>query len=261
MSQWCRYQVQLFCLAVSFFSRLPIPSSTPYSPERMNRAGRYFALVGTLLGLLCGLVFHLVEYALPSSVAVIVTMAFSLLLTGAFHEDGLADMADGIGGGMTVERRLAIMKDSRLGTYGTVTLVLALMMKFSLLDELSNHTALLAIFVLAYTYSRAVAASLISAMPYVSDLDTSKSKPLASTQTQQELAFLVFCGVLSSLIFGLTVALLLAVVAVLFRYLFIKWLTARLGGFTGDCLGAAQQIMELLIYLVLLVYWSNGGGR
>lgn len=110
-----RYQMELFLLAVSFFSRLPVPSDLPYSEERMNQAGRYFALVGVILGVLCALVFYFTQLIFPDSVAIVLTMAFSLLLTGAFHEDGLTDMADGIGGGMTVERRLSIMRTAASG--------------------------------------------------------------------------------------------------------------------------------------------------
>ncbi len=113
-----KYQLELFWLSLGFFSRLPIPSDTPYSEQRMNQAGRYFALVGLLLGCLCALVYWVASTLFSTEVAVFMMMCFSLMLTGAFHEDGLTDMADGIGGGMTVERRLAIMKDSRIGTYG-----------------------------------------------------------------------------------------------------------------------------------------------
>ncbi|WP_103879534.1 adenosylcobinamide-GDP ribazoletransferase [Vibrio hangzhouensis] len=253
-ASWWRYQWQLFCLAVSFFSRLPIPKSTPYSAERMNRAGRYFAFVGALLGGLCAMVFTMLEQVLPTTVAVVCTMVFSLLLTGAFHEDGLADMADGIGGGMSAERRLAIMKDSRLGTYGVATLVMALLLKFTVLVELADVSYLPWVLVLSYVYSRAVAASLISSMPYVSDPEGSKSKPLANKQTRAELVFLFLCGLAPVLFFGFQVTISLVGLALLFRILFSRWLMARLGGFTGDCLGAAQQIVELLVYLVLLIH-------
>ncbi|WP_024373089.1 adenosylcobinamide-GDP ribazoletransferase, partial [Vibrio natriegens] len=93
-----RYQWELFLLAVSFFSRLPVPANLPYSEARMNQAGRYFALVGVVLGLLCAATFWLLSLVFPASVSIVLTMVFSLLLTGAFHEDGLTDMADGIGG-------------------------------------------------------------------------------------------------------------------------------------------------------------------
>ncbi|WP_299693499.1 adenosylcobinamide-GDP ribazoletransferase [uncultured Vibrio sp.] len=252
------YQWQLFALAMGFFSRLPMPKNTPYSPELMNRSGRYFSTVGLLLGVLCGGVFLLFDALLPSAIAIFLMMSFSLMLTGAFHEDGLTDMVDGIGGGMTLERRLTIMKDSRIGTYGASALIMALLGKWLLLNELVTMTALFMVIVTSYTFSRAVAASLIYDMPYVSDLDTSKSKPLANKQTKGELVFLLQVGVLPSLWFGLEFTVVLSVVAYLCRTGFKKWLTARIGGFTGDCLGAAQQLMELFTYLVFIAAFYNG---
>lgn len=252
-----KYQWQLFCLALGFFSRLPIPSSTPYSEARMNQAGRYFALVGAILGALCALVYGAAQWWLPSSAALFVMMVFSLMLTGAFHEDGLTDMADGIGGGMTTERRLEIMKDSRIGTYGASALIMALLGKFVLLSELIEQvgqsiTAIGVILIVGYTLSRAVAASLIFDMPYVSDLGGSKSKPLAQRQTRLELGILLMTAAVPCLFLSAGAVLALVIVAVVFRFGFKRWLQARLGGFTGDCLGAAQQIMELLCYLTLL---------
>lgn len=280
--QWLKYQKELFLLSLSFFSRIPIPANTPYSDERMNRSGRYFALVGTLIGGLCALVLLACSYLVPTPIAIFLMMVFSLLLTGAFHEDGLTDMADGIGGGMTLERRLLIMKDSRIGTYGASTLVMALVGKLMLLttiadlaiqiEALSHVAFLMVTLVAAHTLSRTVAASLIYDMDYVSDADTSKSKPLASKQSGGELLFLILCALLSLLLFvlpftpnhlvsgelalditPLSFILASAVLAFLFRWWFKRWLNARIGGFTGDCLGAAQQLMELMIYLLVVV--------
>ena len=119
-------------------------------------------------------------------------------------------------------------------------------------------TGLFMVIVTSYTFSRAIAASLIFDMPYVSDLDTSKSKPLANKQTRGELVFLLLVGVLPSLWFGLEFVLVISVVAYLFRTGFKKWLIARIGGFTGDCLGAAQQLIELLIYVAFAAAFYNG---
>lgn len=255
---WLVIQWQLFCLSLSFFSRIPIPASTPYSSEKMNRSGRYFALVGALIALLCCIVYAMFSAFLPVAVSVLLMMIFSLLLTGAFHEDGLTDLADGVGGGMTIERRLTIMKDSRIGTYGASALIMALLSKWLLLSEIlilphaSSFGFSLAVFVAAHTVSRSIAASLIYDMSYVSDIDVSKSKPLANKQTRPELLFLIGCGVVSSLFLGLMSAFCIWVVAIIFRRLFKYWLIKRLGGFTGDSLGAAQQIMEILIYIVVL---------
>ncbi|ENE5197235.1 adenosylcobinamide-GDP ribazoletransferase [Vibrio parahaemolyticus] len=249
--------MELFLLAVSFFSRLPVPSDLPYSEERMNQAGRYFALVGVILGVLCALVFYFTQLIFPDSVAIVLTMAFSLLLTGAFHEDGLTDMADGIGGGMTVERRLSIMKDSRIGTYGAATLVMALLAKFVLWSELVHLPDFWLVIVVAYTTSRALAATLIYDMPYVSDSDTSKSKPLANKQSSSEVAILLFTAGVVSLFLGEMQTSFIVIVLFTFRFAFKRWLTKRIGGFTGDCLGAAQQLSELLVYLTLIAFYQN----
>lgn len=257
MRQSAQYQLELFWLALGFFSRVPIPKNTPYSEERMNQAGRYFGLVGVLLGLACAGSFSLFSLLFPVSVSVILTMVFSLLLTGAFHEDGLTDMADGIGGGMTLERRLTIMKDSRIGTYGASTLAMALLAKYVLLTELASVTQMLAVFVVAYTLSRCVAASLIYDMPYVSDLDSSKSKPLANRQTKGDLAVLIATAVVASLLMPTGLAVMLLLFAIVFRSAFKTWLIKRIGGFTGDCLGAAQQLFELISYLIILAWLIN----
>ena len=252
-------QLNLFYLALSFFTRLPVPKTMIYSEVLLNKANRYFSLVGLVTGLLLGLVYVGFSSFLPANIAVLLTMGISLLLTGAFHEDGLADMADGIGGAFAREKRLSIMKDSRIGTYGAAALVMALLLKFTLLVELaqqdSNH--LLLVFILAASLSRAVAGSLISSMPYVSDDEQSKSKPLAQAQSSAELLTLLLIGIAPLIFYASEVIFSLVLVLLVFRWLFKQWLMAKIGGFTGDCLGAAQQIAELLIYLTLVSYLNN----
>ena len=249
-------QLNLFYLALSFFTRLPVPKTMHYSEALLNKANRFFSLVGLVTGLLLALSYVCFSTFLPANIAILLTMTISLLLTGAFHEDGLADMADGIGGAFTIEKRLTIMKDSRIGTYGAVTLVMALSLKFTLLVNLaeqdSNH--LLLAIILAEVLSRAVAGSLISSMPYVSDIEQSKSKPLAQAQSSSELTILLLIGLAPLIFYSSEVIFSLLIVLVLFRWLFKQWLMARIGGFTGDCLGAGQQLSELLIYLTLVSY-------
>ncbi len=249
-------QLNLFYLALSFFTRLPVPKTMHYSEALLNKANRFFSLVGLVTGLLLALSYVCFSPFFPANISILLTMTISLLLTGAFHEDGLADMADGIGGAFTIEKRLTIMKDSRIGTYGAVTLVMALSLKFTLLVNLaeqdSNH--LLLAIILAEVLSRAVAGSLISSMPYVSDIEQSKSKPLAQAQSSSELTILLLIGLAPLIFYSSEVIFSLLIVLVLFRWLFKQWLMARIGGFTGDCLGAGQQLSELLIYLTLVSY-------
>ena len=117
-----REQLNLFWIAVAFFTRIPVPASVEFSQASLNRASRYFPAVGWLTGVLCAAALWLFMQVFPQDVAVVLSIAVSLLLTGCFHEDGLADSSDGMGGGWTREQKLSIMKDSRIGTYGAAAL-------------------------------------------------------------------------------------------------------------------------------------------
>ncbi len=261
-----RYQWQLFCLALMFFTRLPVSKTLPYSDKRMNQANRYFSAVGLVVGGIVAASLILFNQLFPSEISVVLALALSVLLTGAFHEDGLADMADGIGGGLTVDKRLTIMKDSRIGTYGTVTLILSFLLKFYLLVALINSPQLALVIVFAYSMSRACAASLIVDTPYVADLDKSKSKPLAVKQQPKDLMVLISLSVVPLLVICTMVqnapTLVFTLLATLwiFRVIFRRWLISRLGGYTGDCLGASQQVSEILIYLVMVNHFQVLGG-
>jgi len=260
LSTYQRYgkrQLNLFYLALSFFTRIPVPNTMYYSPALLNNSGRYFSLVGILLALILSLIFVLVAPLFSHAISVAILIISSLLLTGAFHEDGLADMADGIGGGMTIEKRLNIMKDSTIGTYGAVSLFMVLTLKLFALIELAQLHLLVPALFLGYGLSRAVAASLIYDLPYVAEGSTSKSKPLANKQTPFELRLLFIIGVVPLVMFSFTTALALLIILFIFRATFKHWLTKRIGGYTGDCLGACQQISELLIYLVLIATIST----
>jgi adenosylcobinamide-GDP ribazoletransferase len=220
-----------------------------YSSENLNHSNRYFGLVGWLLALLVGSAYWVFSQFFEQSVSVLLLMVVSLLLTGVFHEDGLADMADGFGGGFTVERKLAIMKDSRLGTYGTAALTMALLAKFLLLSQ--QQSVIIALLV-AYPLSRVLAISFIFDMSYVAENDNSKSKPMAKRQTLTELAILLFTGATTFLLLSANAVFWLIAVLLVFRLVFKRFLLRQINGFTGDCLGGAQQISELLIYLTLL---------
>ena len=231
-----------------------------YSQALLSQSNRYFSLVGLLLGFLLSISYIVFSYAFNPVISILLMMAISLLLTGAFHEDGLADMADGFGGGYGADQCLTIMKDSRIGTYGAVTLIMAFTLKFSLLLELSSMQfnqlpIILFALILSQSLSRAVAASLISQIPYVSDEQTSKSKPLASSQSLADLVILLFIGCLPLWFFPIEIIISCLLVLISFQWIFKRYLLKKIGGFTGDCLGAAQQISELLILLVLVFYF------
>ena len=245
-------QWQLFLLALAFLTRVPIPPSVPFSHERLNRANRYFGLVGVVVGASCALCFEVSQWLFNKEVAVLMAMITGLLLTGVFHEDGLADSADGLGGGQSKEAKLAIMKDSRIGTYGATALVMALLFKFVLLMAIEPVGLAL---VVAHALSRTFAASLLASLPYVQSDATSKSKPLACQQNQADRTVLAFIAVLLLLALPWPLALSVMGVTWALRQGIIYQLRRLIGGYTGDTLGASQQMSELSIYLCFLLPW------
>ncbi len=255
--QWPLRQWQLFCLALAFFSRIPVPASTPYSPELLNQSSRYLSLVGLLLGALQALVLLLAAQLLPFSIAVLLSLISGLVLTGAFHEDGLADTVDGLGGGLSLDRKLEIMKDSRVGTYGLVALFSVFLIKWQSLFALDTQ-AVWAL-VLVAGLSRATAVSLTFVLPYQQLDIVSKSKPIA-TSLQKRALLSIWLFVLPFLYFiplSLTLSLL-TTLALSFILLFFYY-RSQLQGYTGDLLGAAQQVTELSLYLVWLIWWRQQG--
>ena len=132
-----KLQWRYFLLAVGFFTRLPVPALPDFQETELNHAARYFPLVGLLVGLMAAVTWWLASWVLPPALAVLCSMAATIYVTGAFHEDGLADSADGLGGGMDRARQLEIMQDSRLGSYGAIALVGVLLFKFQALSALT----------------------------------------------------------------------------------------------------------------------------
>lgn len=252
-------QLRLFLSAVQFFTRIPVPAWVGHSAEQLNQAARYFPAVGFVVGCLAASMWWCFAQILPLSVALLLSMVASILVTGAFHEDGLSDFVDGFGGGYTREKILAIMKDSRVGTYGVLALALALLLKFSLLLQLGNRSFTLALttLVTAHVISRLLAASLLYTQHYVRDDDSTRAKPAAQSMNHMSFAIaLLFGAIAIALLLVARVnirALVCALgVAILMRA-YLAWrIKKTLGGYTGDCLGAVQQLTELAFYLGLL---------
>lgn len=255
-----------FLLAVQFFTRIPVPGKLAawvgYSPAMLRASAAHFPAMGWIVGGSSAGVFAAFCWALPPQaasvwVAAIFSTAFSVMLTGAFHEDGLADTADGLGGGFTRERALDIMKDSRIGTYGAIALVLAVLAKISLLVLLAQihlQWVLVALFA-AHVSSRYTPLWLIRCLVHMGDTPQSKSKPLADSIGLAGLAagglwWLLGMGV-AALVLPWA-ALLAAVLAAFAVAVFMGWrLHKRLQGYTGDGLGATQQLSEIAFYLGL----------
>ena len=260
---WQRHWLNLR-LALVFLTRIPITINEQIDDQDINQTSAYFVIAGYGIGLLMITVLWL-TLVLPDSVAVLLTMAFGLMLTGAFHEDGLADTFDGVGGGWTAEQKLSIMKDSRLGTYGACALFLALTLKYVLLLSLlqvSLFTVAL-LLVVCQGLSRGLAVSLIASMDYLTLDEQSKTKPVAKSLPENAgllLSSSALVGVValySMLPIDFWDLLLVAVIVIAIRWFFVRFIQRKLGGYTGDVLGAAQQVFELSLYIMLLATISG----
>ncbi len=248
-----RRELAYFFGAIRFFTRLPVPGWVGHSAEALNHSARYFPAVGLLIGGLGGLVYLAAAAFWPAPVAVLLAMAATIYATGAFHEDGLSDTVDGLGGGWEKQRILDIMKDSRVGSYGAVATVLALLGKFTLLAALDP--ALLPLALLAgHAMSRFCATLLLAGMDYARDDQLSKAKPLANRLSGGAL-LVALAFVLAALVWlpwpqAVAGCALAALATLWLAGKFKRWL----GGYTGDCLGAVQQVSEIAFYLGLLAH-------
>lgn len=230
--------------AMMFFTRLPIGRAR-LSREDWPWAAAWLPVVGAVVGALMAAVWTLVSPlgVLPAGV---LTYASGLFATGALHEDGLADTADALGGGVDREHMFRILKDSRVGTYGALALAVSLLLRVGLLAQVPTH-AVEALLV-SQVLSRVPPVCLLTVLPYVSPEGTSKSWPLVSVGWRQTV---LAVGLASASVYwparatGWGPVLLATLVAAGIALWSAYWFRTRLGGVTGDLLGAAQQVSEL----------------
>lgn len=243
-------EVHVFFTALMFYTRIPCPSWVDHSESLLNSSSRYFPLIGLLVGALGAVVFGLANLILPFNIAILLSMAATIWITGAFHEDGFGDLCDGLGGGWSVEQRLDIMKDSRMGAFGVIGIGFILAIKFAALTELDPTSVLIALPV-AHAFSRLAPVLMMAVLSYVQIDRQSKVKPLATQIGWKSLWFAVVVAVVP--LYMLNVHEIIVVIAALIAGLLIMiyFLKTRLGGYTGDGLGATQQLTEVFIYLAL----------
>ncbi len=248
-------ELKIFLTSLMFFSKIPVFKKFEVTEELQNKSIRYFPLVGLILGGLGAFSFFLLSEVLPFNLCILLAMAFMIFLSGAFHEDGFADFCDGYGGGYTKERILAIMKDSRVGTYGVVGVVMVLGIRFYSLINIPSNLLILSL-IAANAFSRLVPVFLIATAQYVRDDETSKSRSVASHVDPVSFLIAFVCGVFPLVFIPwrsiLIIVLLSAVCLMLFRYYVIR----KTGGYTGDALGALQQIIEVCFYLAIIMTTS-----
>jgi adenosylcobinamide-GDP ribazoletransferase len=252
MRQGLLEEAAILLLSLQFLTRLPLPVSRLYTPERMAATPRWHPAAGLLIGALVALAFVLLAAVFPLHLAVLLSTAAGLRLTGCFHEDGFADTCDGLGGGRTREDALAIMRDSRLGTYGAAGLGLMLGAKILALAALPGALIPWAL-VAAHAASRASSVFVIAGSRYVRDHGT--GKPVAEGIGRGGLALALATGgaALAGLAVAAGTAALGAGIGLCLGHLAMRAaFERRLGGYTGDCLGAVQQTSEIGLYLGLL---------
>jgi adenosylcobinamide-GDP ribazoletransferase len=237
-----------FLNALRFLTIVPVPSSDAASaPDWLSRCAKYFPVVGIGVGLASAAVLLLAGRIWGPVVASLLAVAASIAVTGALHEDGLADTADGLGGGSSVEKRLAIMKDSRIGAYGTLALAFSLSLRVTALADMLPWTAAAAL-VAAHAAARVTPAFVINALPYAGDaaaMKVSYADASVSAHDRRFALVVVLCALLPlafvsiwSVIAGLLLGAALAAGVAL-------WARQRINGYTGDVLGAIEQMFEI----------------
>ncbi|MEM6335691.1 MAG: adenosylcobinamide-GDP ribazoletransferase [Bacteroidota bacterium] len=253
-----REEIRVFFTALMFYTRIPCPSWVDHSAEYLNKATRYFPLIGWIVGGISAGVFALCHLVLPVVPSIILAISAGVMATGAFHEDGFADVCDGIGGGWTPERILDIMKDSRVGAYGAIGFMLLLAAKISALAVLPPAVLIHALLA-GHPLSRLFAALFIRFLPYVRADEQSKAKPVAKAFPTGALVVAVVLGLIPLLGWAvLTPQVLIAVAPALVAWVYLRRLFVRnLGGYTGDCLGATQQLTETAFYLGIAAVWTS----
>lgn len=250
-----------------FYTRIPCPKNIDHHPDYLNKASRYFPLVGWIVGAISFLVYYLSAFVFSPEIAVILSMIAGILTTGAFHEDGFADVCDGFGGGWTKEKILLIMKDSAIGAYGAIGLVLLFVLKFQVITDVFSQSQIgnlpseiknLLLFVTAHSLSRLAAVSIVFTHQYSREDASSKSKPIAQHYTWREVLGAFFFGLLPLLILSFCQWQLLLTLIPVFvvRFFLARYFQKWIDGYTGDCLGATQQVCEVVFYLSVIALWK-----
>jgi adenosylcobinamide-GDP ribazoletransferase len=242
-----------FLLALGFFSRIPVPSKPDFQPADMAGISAYFPLVGWIISVCMGLVYFAAHQLVPHAVSIACMLAAGIWLTGALHEDGLADTADGLGVGFDRERALTIMHDSRVGSYGVLALAMMLLLKFTTLSAMSSSVMLWAVLA-GHSMSRLAGVMLMQTLAYVRP--QGKGGSMTQPLGKRALTFAVFTGLLPLLGAGWFMPVVylpwVLIVVALVGWWFGAMLQRRLGGYTGDCVGAMQQLTEITFYLGVL---------
>jgi adenosylcobinamide-GDP ribazoletransferase len=242
-------QLQLFFTALGFFTRIPCQAWILNDEKAYRDSIRYFPLIGIIVGMIAALGFVLSFNFFPQHLSVLFSMVLVLFLTGAMHEDGLADCVDGLGGGWNKEQMLNIMQDSRIGSYGVLALVMNVLIKFQSLSIIDSGI-LPYVMINAHAHSRWATMMLMATQDYVRA--SGKAKALSGRPSRNELFMAGICCL--SVLFFLPLKFWWALLPLMLVWFgFSRLIFRQLGGYTGDCLGAMQQFCETFFYLGIVL--------
>lgn len=242
-------QAQLFFCALQFLTRLPGPALKDFQADWIARSTPWYPVVGWIVGGLSAAALLAASRLWPMLPASAIAVALGALVTGGFHEDGLADTADGLGGGQTPQRRLEIMKDSRIGSYGALALWAALTIKVCALSTLPPMTGAL-VLIASHGAARALPVVAMTAFRYAGDPEAAKLKPAPMGVRPIEALAALAIGLipLPFLLPPLSAAIAIGLAA-LGAALVAATARRLIGGFTGDVLGAVEQVAEIGLML------------
>jgi len=258
--EWLKKLVPDTLTALRFFTRVPIPYSSEGSDNQqpeLNEAVAAFPIAGVMIALPVAIIWYLTSQMVSPLLAASLAIAFGALITGALHEDGLADCADGLGGATTKERALEIMRDSAIGTYGATALIFSFAIRIFALASLNPWLGVLALF-MTHSTARASIVIAIHTAQYArsSGLGDSVREGTTKDQFNIMLAITLFISLIITLASGNIAGILAPALGMFAAWLLLKWLIVRLGGYTGDGLGAMEQVSEISILIALAALWS-----
>lgn len=247
--------IENIALTLAFFSRIPLPQwlgKNISHDAKLGNAAAFFPVAGLIIAIPIALIWYVASLWLPASIAAGLAIASALLITGGLHEDGLADCADGLGATLKRERALQIMRDSNIGTYGTLALIISIGLRWAALSSLAPMAGVLAI-IISFTVARSAMTIAMKFSNYAREDGLGKQ-----AEDISQSSFVIGLGAAFSIaaILGWHWGIISFALAILVAWLFLKRLEHRLGGYTGDGLGAMEQLAEITILITLAGAWS-----
>lgn len=243
-----RHELGLLAAAVRFLTRLPVPSRGEPPADELARAAKHFPIVGLVIGVVAGAVWLIAEPVVGPGIAAGLAVAASVLATGGLHEDGFSDTCDGLGGGGTRERSLEIMRDSHIGAYGSIGLILSLGLRWMAVATLAPWAGFAAL-VVAHAIGRGMIVVTLAVTGYARESGTAAG--VAGGVEPGETAVALLLALAIALLFAGWGGLYALCIGAIAGGIMISMLVRKIGGYTGDGLGAVEQVAEAAALITL----------